>query len=38
LIGDLSEVQRRRFLEIAEKCPVHRTLTSPIPIRTTLAP
>jgi hypothetical protein len=25
-------------LEIAEKCPVHRTLTSPIPIRTTLAP
>ena len=38
LIGDLSEDQRRRFMEIAEKCPVHRTLTSPIPIRTRPAP
>lgn len=37
LIGDLSEVQRGRFKEIAERCPVHRTLSSPIPIRTTLA-
>jgi putative redox protein len=26
LIGPLSEEQRRRLLEIAEKCPVHRTL------------
>jgi putative redox protein len=38
LIGDLSEVQRRRFLEIAQNCPVHLTLRSPIPIHTTLAP
>jgi putative redox protein len=38
LMGDLSEDQRKRLLEIAERCPVHRTLTSPIPIRTTLAP
>jgi putative redox protein len=38
LVGDLSEDQRRRLKEIAEKCPVHRTLTSPIPIRTRPAP
>jgi uncharacterized OsmC-like protein len=25
---------RRRLLEIADKCPVHRTLTSEIDIRT----
>jgi putative redox protein len=25
--GDLSEEQRRRLLEIADKCPVHETLT-----------
>ena len=30
--GDLSEDQRTRLLEIASKCPVHRTLTSPIQI------
>jgi putative redox protein len=28
LVGDLSEEQRRRLLEIADKCPVHRTLES----------
>ena len=28
LIGDLSEDERRRLLEIADKCPVHRTLES----------
>jgi putative redox protein len=33
----LSEEQRARLLEIAEKCPVHRTLTSEIKIRTRLA-
>ena len=26
--GDLDEAQRRRLLEIADKCPVHRTLES----------
>ena len=34
--GDLSPEQRRRLLEIADKCPVHRTLTSKIDIRTRL--
>jgi putative redox protein len=28
--------QRQRLLEIADKCPVHRTLTSEIEIRTRL--
>jgi uncharacterized OsmC-like protein/pimeloyl-ACP methyl ester carboxylesterase len=32
--GDLDEDQRRRLLEIADKCPVHRTLTSEVEIRT----
>jgi uncharacterized OsmC-like protein len=35
--GDLSEEQRRRLVEIAEKCPVHRTLKSEINIRTRIA-
>jgi putative redox protein len=35
--GMLSDAQRTRLLEIAEKCPVHRTLTSEIKIRTRLA-
>jgi putative redox protein len=35
--GMLSDEQRTRLLEIAEKCPVHRTLTSEIKIRTRLA-
>jgi putative redox protein len=34
LAGDLNEEQRRRLVEIADKCPVHRTLTSEIDIRT----
>ena len=29
LIGDLTEEQKRRLLEIANKCPVHRTIASP---------
>ena len=33
--GDLDEKQRARMLEIADKCPVHRTLHSPTVIRTT---
>ena len=34
--GDLTEDQRGRLREIAERCPVHRTLTSEINIRTRL--
>jgi uncharacterized OsmC-like protein/alpha-beta hydrolase superfamily lysophospholipase len=34
--GDLDDEQRQRLLEIADKCPVHRTLTSEIKIRTRL--
>ncbi len=36
LIGALTPAQRERLLEIANKCPVHRTLTSEIDIRTRL--
>ncbi len=32
--GDLDAATRKRLLEIADKCPVHRTLTSEINIRT----
>jgi putative redox protein len=32
--GDLTPEQRKRLLEIADKCPVHRTLTSEVNIRT----
>ncbi len=32
--GDLAPEDRLKLLEIADKCPVHRTLTSSIPIRT----
>jgi putative redox protein len=38
LDGDLADAERARLLEIADKCPVHRTLTSEIDIRTALAP
>ena len=37
LTGVLSDEQRARLLEIADKCPVHRTLTSEIDIRSRLA-
>jgi putative redox protein len=37
LAGPLADEQRARLLEIAERCPVHRTLTSEISIRTRLA-
>ncbi len=36
LSGPLSAEQRAKLLEIAKKCPVHRTLTSEIEIRTRL--
>jgi len=36
--GTLDAEQRRRLLEIADKCPVHRTLTSEIDIRTVEQP
>jgi putative redox protein len=36
LAGDLSEEQKGRLHTIAEKCPVHRTLTSRIEIRTSI--
>ena len=35
LAGPLDDAQRARLLEIADKCPVHRTLTSEIEIKTT---
>jgi len=34
LEGELDDEQRERLLEIADKCPVHRTLTSEIEIKT----
>ncbi len=37
LAGPLSDEQRARLREIADRCPVHRTLTSEIKIATTLA-
>jgi len=38
LLGDLSEEQRLRLLEVANRCPVHRTLTSTIEISARGAP
>lgn len=37
LEGDLDDTQRARLQEIADKCPVHRTLHSEVQIRTELA-
>ena len=34
LTGNLDPEQRKKLLEIADKCPVHRTLSSEIDIRT----
>lgn len=36
LEGPLSEEQKARLLDIANRCPVHRTLSNPINISTTL--
>jgi len=32
--GDLDETQRSRLLEIADKCPVHKTMTNRVEINT----
>jgi putative redox protein len=37
LAGDLDDAQRARLLEIADKCPVHRTLHSEVQISTELS-
>lgn len=37
LLGDLDEDQRTRLLEIADKCPVHRTLEKSAKVETRLA-
>src|SRR5690606_36636614 len=37
LTGDLDDAARRRLTEIADRCPVHRTLESKAVIRTSLA-
>jgi uncharacterized OsmC-like protein/alpha-beta hydrolase superfamily lysophospholipase len=34
ILGELSDEQRTRLLEIAERCPVHRTLDAGVKIRT----
>lgn len=37
LVGDLDEAQRERLLAIAGRCPLHRALTGPVEVRSTLA-
>ncbi|BBX06320.1 OsmC family protein [Mycolicibacterium aichiense] len=37
LVGALDDAQRERLLMIAERCPVHQTLTSEVDIATSLA-
>jgi hypothetical protein len=34
--GDLSKDQEHKLLEVASKSPIHRMLTSPVPIQTKL--
>lgn len=36
LAGDLDDIQRRRLVHIAERCPVHQTLMSKVDIATSL--
>lgn len=36
LEGDLDEAHRKRLLQIARRCPVHRTLSSEVNIRSVL--
>jgi len=35
ITGNITDEQKARLLEIADKCPVHRLLTNPIEIKTT---
>jgi putative redox protein len=37
LSGDLDDTQRQLLLHVAERCPVHRTLTSEVDIATSLS-
>ena len=37
LEGNLAEAERQRLLEIADRCPVHRTLHAEVKVRTALA-
>lgn len=37
LTGELTAAQRERLLEIADRCPVHRTLHGPLQVRSELA-
>jgi putative redox protein len=36
LSGNLTHEQKERLFEIAEQCPIHKTLTNPIQIKTAL--
>ena len=36
LAGDLDDTQRQRLLHVAERCPVHQTLTSEVDVATSL--
>jgi putative redox protein len=38
LEGPLDDAQRKRLLEIADRCPVHRTLSSEVHLSTRLSP
>jgi putative redox protein len=38
LRGDLDDAERARLMQIATRCPVHRTLASEVVLRTTEAP
>lgn len=38
LEGDLTPAERQRLLEIAEKCPIHRTLSQPLLVASSLEP
>lgn len=38
LTGDLDDTQRQRLMLIADRCPVHQTLTSEVDIATSLLP
>jgi|SRR5882762_4162609 len=38
LVGELTDDQRERLMEIANRCPVHRTLTSEVRIETWTPP